>query len=89
MGLINPTAGECSVLGGSLAAQPALRRRVGYLPGDFRMDSAMSGLDLFNWFGRLRGGVDRRRVDQLTFMHDPGVLILDELTTGLDPVIQR
>jgi beta-exotoxin I transport system ATP-binding protein len=65
MGFIAPSAGRCSVLGGSLRAEPALRRRVGYLPGDFRMDGAMSGADLFRWFGRLRGGVDPRRVDEL------------------------
>ena len=116
MGFISPSSGRCSVMGGSLRNEPALKRHVGYLPGDFRMDFAMTGRDLFNWFGRLRGGVDRRRVDDLAgllqldptrsygalskgnrqkigivqaFMHDPEVLILDEPTTGLDPLIQR
>ena len=65
MGFINPTAGHCSVLNGSLRRQPPLRRRVGYLPGDFRMDSAMSGLDLFRWLARIRGGVARKRIDEL------------------------
>jgi len=65
MGFLNPTAGGCSVLGGSLRADPSLRRRVGYLPGDFDIDRSMSGRDLFNWFARLRGGVDRRHVDGL------------------------
>ncbi|HKW70993.1 MAG TPA: ATP-binding cassette domain-containing protein, partial [Candidatus Dormibacteraeota bacterium] len=36
MGFLNPTTGRCQVLGGSLRDQQALRRRVGYLPGDFR-----------------------------------------------------
>ena len=116
MGFINPSGGSCSVMGGSLRAEPRLKRRVGYLPGDFRMDPALTGQDLFNWFGRLRGGVDRARVDELVerlqldptrpygalskgnrqkigiiqaFMHSPDVLILDEPTTGLDPLIQR
>lgn len=65
MGFITPSSGSCSVLGASLKERWELRRRVGYLPGDFRMDAAMSGRDLFRWFGRLRGGVDRSRVDEL------------------------
>lgn len=116
MGFINPSGGRCSVLGGSLRTRPELRGRVGYLPGDFRMDPAMTGRDLFVWFGRLRGGHERRRVDELVerlqldptrpfgalskgnrqkigivqaFMHHPDVLVLDEPTTGLDPLIQH
>lgn len=80
------------------------------------MDPSMCGRDLFQWFGRLRGGVNQSRVDDLTerlqldptrpfgalskgnrqkigivqaFMNDPEVLILDEPTTGLDPLVQR
>ena len=66
MGFLKPTSGHCSVLGDSLWRRPALRRRVGYLPGDFRMDPSMSGQDLFRWFARLRGGVAQHRVDELT-----------------------
>jgi beta-exotoxin I transport system ATP-binding protein len=116
LGFLRPTAGSCSVLGGWLWREAGVRRRVGYLPGDFRIDSAMSGAQLFTWFGRLRGNVDQRRlrglIDRLdldptrpfgslskgnrqkvglvqAFMHDPEVLILDEPTTSLDPLVQR
>ena len=65
LGFINPTAGRCSILGGSLRRDPGLRQRVGYLPGDFRMDPSMTGWDLFRWFGRLRGGMHRSRVKEL------------------------
>ena len=65
MGFINPSGGRCTVLGGSLRDEPRLKRRVGYLPGDFRMDQAMTGQDLFRWFAQLRGRVDRKRIDEL------------------------
>jgi ABC-2 type transport system ATP-binding protein len=65
LGFLRPTAGACTVLGGSPARDPALRRRIGYLPGDFRIDPAMSGAELFGWFGRLRGGVNRARLNAL------------------------
>jgi ABC-2 type transport system ATP-binding protein len=116
MGFLNPTSGGCTVLGGSPRRHAGLRRRIGYLPGDFRLDPAMTGSELFRWFGELRGGVDRKRVHELVerlqldpdrpfgklskgnrqkvglvqaFQHDPDALILDEPTTGLDPLVQR
>jgi ABC-2 type transport system ATP-binding protein len=116
VGSLHPTTGTCGVLGGSLARDVDLRRRVGYLPGDVRVDPAMTGRQLFAWFGRLRGGLDGCRVDELVqrlgldpsrpfgslskgnrqkvgivqaMAHDPDVLILDEPTTGLDPLVQR
>lgn len=65
MGFIRPTAGEALVLGGRLWDRTAIRRQVGYLPGDFRIDGGLTGWDLLRWFGSLRGGLDRRRVDEL------------------------
>jgi ABC-type multidrug transport system ATPase subunit len=32
-----------------------VRGRIGYLPGDFRVDPKMTGAELFAWFAALRG----------------------------------
>ncbi len=116
LGFLRPSSGSASILGDLPSGDSHLRRRIGYLPGDFRIDPAMTGDELFSWFGALRGGVNRRRVGELVrrldldpsrpfgqlskgnrqkiglvqaFQHDPDVLILDEPSTGLDPLIQR
>ncbi len=65
LGFLNPSSGSCRVLGSSPSRDVALRRRIGYLPGDLKVDPTMTGHELFDWFGTLRGGVDRRRVDEL------------------------
>jgi ABC-2 type transport system ATP-binding protein len=65
MGFIRPSGGSCTVLGRSLAADVTVRSQVGYLPGDFRIDPTMTATDLFSWFARIRGGVDKRRLADL------------------------
>jgi ABC-2 type transport system ATP-binding protein len=62
---VRPTAGRCGVLGGSGADQ-AIRRRIGYLPADLDVDPRWSARDLLDFYGALRGGVDRAWVDSLT-----------------------
>jgi ABC-2 type transport system ATP-binding protein len=54
---IRPTAGVARVLGGS-GADPEVRRHIGYLPGELRLDPSYTGAELFRFCAQLRGGVD-------------------------------
>ncbi len=64
LGFLHPTAGTASVLGGT-GADPAIRRRIGYLPADLHIDPRYSANDVVEFFGRLRGGYDAALVDEL------------------------
>jgi beta-exotoxin I transport system ATP-binding protein len=115
--LIRPTRGTVAVLGETpRAGGVTLRRRVGYLPGDFLVGGAQSSRELLTHLGYLRGGVAVDRIEALAerfeldlgvrigslsrgnrqkigvvqaFMHEPELLVLDEPTTGLDPLMQQ
>ena len=52
--LIRPQRGTVEVLGGS-PRDPAVRRRVGYLPGEVEFYSRMSARDFLTYIGNLRG----------------------------------
>jgi ABC-2 type transport system ATP-binding protein len=115
--LIRPTSGSARVLdqlpreGG-----PALRRRLGYLAGDFVVEGNQTSAELLTFLGNVRGGVAPAKVERLTerlaldptvrirslskgnrqkvglvqaFMHEPELLILDEPSSGLDPLLQQ
>jgi ABC-2 type transport system ATP-binding protein len=54
LGLVRPSAGEALVFGRS-PADPATRRRVGYLPEHFRFQEWATGAELLDFHGRLAG----------------------------------
>lgn len=63
---LRATAGSAEVLGhdtrrGSLA----IRRRVGYLPGDLALYPKLTGRQTIEYFAGLRGGVDMTYVEQI------------------------
>ncbi|MEV4625467.1 ABC transporter ATP-binding protein [Micromonospora sp. NPDC049523] len=64
--LIRPTSGRVRVLGADPRTDGVrLRRRIGYLAGDFVVDGRQTGRDLLTYLGNLRGGVPRNRIDEL------------------------
>ncbi|QGN47483.1 ABC transporter ATP-binding protein [Micromonospora sp. WMMD558] len=64
--LIRPTGGRIQVLGLDPRRDGvALRRRLGYLAGDFVTDGRQTARELLTYLGNLRGGVSRTRVEEL------------------------
>ncbi len=63
---LRPTAGRAQVLGTEPAAGgPALRARIGYLPGELAMAGRATSRELLEHYARLRGGSGRGRIDEL------------------------
>jgi ABC-2 type transport system ATP-binding protein len=115
--LIRPNAGRLELFG--LDAQKgsvAIRRRIGYLPGDLRLYERLTPRELLRYFAALRGldGLgegeelaerfelelerpikalskgNRQKVGLVqAFLHRPDLLLLDEPTAGLDPLVQQ
>ncbi len=64
--LIRPTRGSVRVLGLDPRREGvALRRRIGYLEGEFTVDGRQSGHELLTYLGHLRGGVAPARITDL------------------------
>ncbi len=75
LGLLRADAGEIRLLGGDpWTDATALHRRLAYVPGDVSLWPNLSGGEVIDLLGRLRGGLDeRRRADLLErFDLDPG-----------------
>lgn len=64
--VIRATSGRAAVLGLDPSTDSvAVRRKVGYLPGDFVVDGRQTGRQLLDYLASLRGGVARHRIDAL------------------------
>ena len=111
-------SGVITVLGSDpQTSSPALRARIGYLPGELRLDDRLRVDDTLRSWARLRGGgVEQAYVDELcrrldldvtrenrglssgnrrkvglvgALMARPELLVLDEPTGGVDPLVQE
>jgi ABC-2 type transport system ATP-binding protein len=66
LGLMRADAGEVRLLGGDPWSDAvSLHRRLAYVPGDVNLWPDLTGGEAIDLFARLRGGVDRRRRDDL------------------------
>lgn len=74
LGLIRATSGEVHLLGHDPWTDAvALHRRIAYVPGDVTLWPSLTGGEVIDLLGRLRGGIDRGKRDALIdrFALDP------------------
>ena len=116
LGLLKKNAGEVRLLGGDPWRDTvALHRRLAYVPSDVQLWDNMTGGEVIDFLGRLRGGYsaerraafierfdldpakrcktyskgNRQKVALISaFVSDVELLILDEPSTGLDPLME-
>src|SRR6187401_3347088 len=66
LGLLRASGGHVTLLGGDpWRDAAALHRRLAYVPGDVNLWPNLTGGEVIDLLGRLRGGLDRARVDEL------------------------
>src|ERR671930_1788223 len=66
LGLLRADAGEARLLGGDPWTHAVeLHRRLAYVPGDVNLWPNLTGGEAIDLLGRLRGGLDPRRRDEL------------------------
>jgi ABC-2 type transport system ATP-binding protein len=66
LGLLRADAGQAELLGGDPWRDAvALHRRLAYVPGDVALWPSLSGGEVIDLLGRLRGGLDAKRRDEL------------------------
>ena len=71
LGLLRADAGHAELLGGDPWGDAvALHRRLAYVPGDVALWPSLSGGEVIDLLGRLRGGLDARRRDELLELFD-------------------
>lgn len=67
LGLIRATSGTVRLLGGDpWADSVALHRRLAYVPGDVTLWPSLTGGEVIDLLGRMRGGIDETRRAELT-----------------------
>ncbi|WP_462422172.1 ABC transporter ATP-binding protein [Salinicoccus sp. Marseille-QA3877] len=116
IGALNATSGDIYFKGENIKKYKKYIEEISYVPGDVNLWDNLTGMEVINFFMKLRGFKDQKLRDELieNFRLDPGkkcktyskgnrqkvalitaflseadLLIFDEPTTGLDPLMER